>query len=117
MIWIIREVYPTLEITHLTLVYNIAQLQHVYKRRFVILLNLFLFNEIFSFSELNLRIWQQGKKMYEETGKRPVVYNNKCGQMCGVSIRSNLIVLIILILVLVLRKRGLFYFIKNNIFF
>jgi len=47
MIWIIREVYPTLEITHLTLVYNISQLQHVYKRRFVILLNLFLFNEIF----------------------------------------------------------------------
>jgi hypothetical protein len=55
--------------------------------------------------------------MFEESGKRPVVYNNKCGQMCGVSIRSNLIVLIILILVLVLRKRGLFYLIKNNIFF
>ena len=36
-------------------------------------------------SELNLRIWQQSKKMYQESGKRPVVYNNTCGQMCGVS--------------------------------
>ena len=24
--------------------------------------------------------------MFEETGQRPVVYNNKCGQMCGVSV-------------------------------
>jgi hypothetical protein len=34
--------------------------------------------------------------MFEESGKRPVVYNNKCGQMCGVSIKtiflSNLII-------------------------
>jgi hypothetical protein len=36
-------------------------------------------------SELNLRFWQQGKKMLEQSGKRPVVYNNKCGQMCGVN--------------------------------
>ncbi|UJR30010.1 hypothetical protein I4U23_017555 [Adineta vaga] len=61
-----HEAYPTLEITHLTLAYNIAMLQHVYKRR-----------------ELNLRIWQQSKKMLEQSGERPVVYNNKCGQMCG----------------------------------
>ncbi|CAF3558098.1 unnamed protein product [Rotaria socialis] len=60
------EAYPTFHITHLTLVYNIAQLQHVYKRR-----------------ELNLLIWQQSKKMFEESGKRPVVHNNTCGQMCG----------------------------------
>jgi hypothetical protein len=45
-----------------------------------------LFDEIFFISELNLRIWQQSKKMHEETGQRPVVYNNKCGQMCGVSV-------------------------------
>lgn len=44
------------------------------------------FSILFSlFSELNLRIWQQSKKMFEQSGKRPVVYNNKCGQMCGVS--------------------------------
>ncbi|CAF1312263.1 unnamed protein product [Adineta steineri] len=61
-----KEAYPAYNITHLTLAYNIAQLQHCYKRR-----------------ELNLRIWQQSKKMFEESGKRPVVYNNKCGQMCG----------------------------------
>ncbi|UJR16450.1 hypothetical protein I4U23_003352 [Adineta vaga] len=61
-----REAYPKFQITHLTLAYNIAQLQHVYKRR-----------------ELNLRIWQQSKKMFEQSGKRPVVYNNKWGQMCG----------------------------------
>ncbi|CAF2908321.1 unnamed protein product [Rotaria sp. Silwood2] len=61
-----REAYPSFQITHLTLVYNIAQLQHFYKRR-----------------ELNLRVWQQSKQMFEESGKRPVVYNNKCGQMCG----------------------------------
>jgi hypothetical protein len=24
--------------------------------------------------------------MFEKTGKRPIVYNNKCGQMCGVSL-------------------------------
>ncbi|CAM4761485.1 unnamed protein product [Rotaria magnacalcarata] len=60
------EAYPTFHITHLTLVYNIAQLQHAYKRR-----------------ELNLLIWQQSKKMFEESGKRPVVHNNRCGQMCG----------------------------------
>ena len=41
------------------------------------------------FSELNLRIWQQSKKMFEQSGKRPVVYNNKCGQMCGVSVRLH----------------------------
>lgn len=29
-----QEAYPTFHITHLTLVYNIAVLQHVYKRRF-----------------------------------------------------------------------------------
>jgi hypothetical protein len=40
----------------------------------------------FCISELNLRIWQQSKKMHEQTGQRPVVYNNKCGQMCGVSV-------------------------------
>jgi len=47
-----------------------------------------LFDEIlfFCISELNLRIWQQSKKMHEQTGERPVVYNNKCGQMCGVSV-------------------------------
>jgi len=28
--------------------------------------------------------------MFEQTGKRPVVYNNKCGQMCGVSIKLHL---------------------------
>ncbi|CAF1239861.1 unnamed protein product [Adineta ricciae] len=61
-----QEAYPRLEITHLTLAYNVAMLQHVYKRR-----------------ELNLRIWQQSKKMLEQSGERPVVYNNKCGQMCG----------------------------------
>ncbi|CAF2776257.1 unnamed protein product [Rotaria sp. Silwood2] len=61
-----REAYPTLEITHLTLVYNIVELQHYYKHR-----------------ELNLRIWEQSKHMYEQTGKRPTVYNNKFGQMCG----------------------------------
>ncbi|CAF1116912.1 unnamed protein product [Rotaria sp. Silwood1] len=61
-----REAYPSFQITHFTLAYNIAQLQHLYKRR-----------------ELNLRIWQQSKQMFEESGKRPVVYNNKCGQMCG----------------------------------
>jgi len=44
----------------------------------------FLF--IFIFSELNLRIWQESKKMFEKTGKRPIVYNNKCGQICGVSL-------------------------------
>jgi hypothetical protein len=32
---IFREAYPSFHITHLTLAYNIAQLQHVYKRRFV----------------------------------------------------------------------------------
>jgi len=24
--------------------------------------------------------------MFETTGKRPVVYNNKCGQLCGVNL-------------------------------
>lgn len=24
--------------------------------------------------------------MFEKTGKRPVVYNNKCGQLCGVNL-------------------------------
>jgi hypothetical protein len=33
-----------------------------------------------------MRIWQHSKKMHEQTGKRPVVYNNKCGQICGVSL-------------------------------
>ncbi|CAF1480324.1 unnamed protein product [Rotaria sp. Silwood1] len=61
-----REAYPSFEITHLTLVYNIIQLQHFYKHR-----------------ELNLRIWEQSKDMYQQTGKRPIVYNNKFGQMCG----------------------------------
>ncbi|CAF0821295.1 unnamed protein product [Rotaria sordida] len=61
-----RESYPSFQITHLTLAYNIALLQHAYKRR-----------------ELNLRIWQQSTQMFEESGKRPVVYNNKCGQLCG----------------------------------
>ncbi|CAF1019943.1 unnamed protein product [Rotaria sordida] len=61
-----REAYSTFEITHLILVYNIAQLQHYYKHR-----------------ELNFRIWQQSKNMYEQTGKRPIVHNNKFGQMCG----------------------------------
>ena len=36
-------------------------------------------------SELNLRLWQESKKMLEKDGKRPVVYNNKCGQICGVN--------------------------------
>jgi hypothetical protein len=40
----------------------------------------------FIFSELNLRIWQESKKMFEQTGERPIVYNNKCGQICGVSL-------------------------------
>jgi hypothetical protein len=61
----------------------------------------------FVISELNLRIWQQSKKMLEETGKRPVVYNNKCGRICGVSytlsIKNDSYYFF-----LVLRKRGLF---------
>ncbi|CAF4071319.1 unnamed protein product [Adineta steineri] len=40
-------------------------------------------------SELNLRVWQQSKKMFEETRQRPVVYNNKCRQMCGVKDQST----------------------------
>lgn len=54
---------------------------------------------LFLISELNLRIWQQSKTMFEETGQRPVVYNNKCGQMCGVSpddrlrIRLNILII------------------------
>ena len=36
-------------------------------------------------SELNLRIWQQSRQMFEQTGQRPVVYNNQCGQMFNVS--------------------------------
>ena len=32
---ICREAYPTLEMTHLTLVYDVVQLQHAYKRRLV----------------------------------------------------------------------------------
>ncbi len=89
IIEISSEAYPTSEITHLTLAYNINQLQHSYKRRFGIYFNCcfvwwdFIF---FCISELNLRIWQQSKKMHEQTGQRPVVYNNKCGQMCGVSV-------------------------------
>jgi hypothetical protein len=67
----------------------------------------FIFIDHFCISELNLRIWQQSKKMLEQTGKRPVVYNNKCGQICGVrrnifSIKSNYS------FALVLRKKGLF---------
>jgi len=54
--------------------------------------------------------------MFEQTGKRPVVYNNKCGQMCGVSLTLNLWILLILsILILVLRKRSSTK--KNRIFF
>ncbi len=86
---IYREAYSTLEITHLTLVYNIVQLQHVYKRRFVDLLQ-YSFNimRVCFISELNLRFWQESKKMFEQNGQRPVVYNNKCGQICSVS-RDN----------------------------
>ena len=32
---VFRAAYPEFHITHLTLAYNVAQLQHVYKRRFV----------------------------------------------------------------------------------
>lgn len=82
----LREAYSDFHITHLTLAYNIAELQHAYKRRLVYkdFNILFIFENIVIFSELNLRIWQQSKKMFEETGKRPVVYNNWCGQVCGV---------------------------------
>jgi hypothetical protein len=54
--------------------------------------------------------------MFEESGIRPVVYNNKCGQMCGVSLMLNsLSNHIDYPLFLVLRKKGLlnqmkFYF-------
>jgi hypothetical protein len=53
-----------------------------------ILMKIFFLRKLFFciFSELNLRIWQESKKMFEKTGKRPIVYNNKCGQMCGVSL-------------------------------
>ena len=46
---------------------------------------MFIGYEKYLFSELNLRLWQESKKMLEKSGKRPVVYNNKCGQICGVS--------------------------------
>jgi hypothetical protein len=48
---IFREAYPSFHITHLTLAYNIAQLQHVYKRRFVVLL---LFDDILVWFLVNL---------------------------------------------------------------
>ncbi|CAM4771831.1 unnamed protein product [Rotaria magnacalcarata] len=60
-----QEAYSTIEITHLTLVYNISQLQHFYKRR-----------------EFYFRIWQQSKNIYEQTGKRSLVYNDKLGKIC-----------------------------------
>ncbi|CAF3350147.1 unnamed protein product [Rotaria socialis] len=60
-----QEAYSTIEITHLTLVYNISQLQHFYKRR-----------------EFYFRIWQESKNIYEQTGKRSIVYNNKLGKIC-----------------------------------
>ncbi|CAF2144336.1 unnamed protein product [Rotaria magnacalcarata] len=60
-----QEAYSTIEITHLTLVYNISQLQHFYKRR-----------------EFYFRIWQQSKNIYEQTGKRSLVYNDKHGKIC-----------------------------------
>ncbi|CAF1429861.1 unnamed protein product [Adineta steineri] len=44
-----KEAYPADNITHLTLAYNINQLQHCYKRR-----------------KLNLHISQQSKKMFDE---------------------------------------------------
>ncbi|CAF2045558.1 unnamed protein product [Rotaria magnacalcarata] len=60
-----QEAYSTIEITHLTFVYNISQLQHFYKRR-----------------EFYFRIWQQSKNIYEQTGKRSLVYNDKLGKIC-----------------------------------
>ena len=67
------------------------------------------------FSELNLRIWQQSKKMFEQTGKRPVVYNNKCGQMCGVSLKFKLFsFLIIFDYFSVVQKK--FVIIQKNLF-
>jgi hypothetical protein len=83
------EAYPSFHITHLTLAYNIAQLQHVYKRRLVIKSSALWLTHLPS-SELNLRIWQQSKKMFEQSGLRPVVYNNKCGQLCGVRERHDI---------------------------
>jgi hypothetical protein len=35
-LFVSREAYPSFHITHLTLAYNIAMLQHVYKRRLVV---------------------------------------------------------------------------------
>ena len=104
-----REAYPKFQITHLTLAYNIASLQHVYKRRLVISFKRENCDHfLLGFSELNLRIWQQSKNMLEKSGKRPVVYNNKCGQLCGVSIRTrfNFDVFEFRFFFLVLRRRG-----------
>jgi hypothetical protein len=109
-----REAYPSFYLTHLTLAYNIGSLQHVYKRRYVFFCWSWLYFIDDGFSELNLRIWQQSKQMFEQSGKRPVVYNNKCGQMCGVSIKINYFFLIWLLIVLVLCQRSRFDEMKNK---
>ncbi|CAF0850159.1 unnamed protein product [Didymodactylos carnosus] len=63
-----KEAYPYYRITHLTLAYHIAQLQHLYKRR-----------------EFYHRVLDASKKIYETTGRRPIVHNSKCGQICVLS--------------------------------
>lgn len=64
-----QEAYPTFHITHLTLVYNIAVLQHVYKRRFDRFFCFVLFDRFLFVISAN-SIFEFGKKV-NECSKQP----------------------------------------------